>query len=249
MEPWVRKEVIGDCTLYLGDCLEILPSIGRVDAVVTDPPYEFETAGAGIFRSKRTNMDLIKASGLDKGFDHTRFTSEQFGSVVFFCHNDQLAKITTYLEAEFDRHCVCAWHKTNPMPVANQHYQPDTEFWVHGWMRGYAPVGTLSEKKRYYIGPGGQDTSIAHPTVKPLPLMGKVVSNVAGTTILDPFMGSGSTGVACVKAGRRFIGIEIDEGYFDIACERIHKTCAQPDMFAPMPATQPEQLSILEATP
>ena len=242
----VREEIIGDCRLILGDCLVLLPTLGNVDAVITDPPYEFETAGAGIFRTNRKNMDQIKAFGLDKGFDHTRFTRVQFGSVVFFCHNDQLAKITSHLESEFDRFCVCSWHKTNPMPVANQHYQPDTEFWVHAWSKGHAPTGLLSEKKGYYLGPGGQDTSIDHPTVKPHGLMAKVVRNVAGEVILDPFMGSGSTGVACAKAGRRFIGIEIDPAYFQIACERIRAAYAQPDMFVEPRLPAPEQLSILD---
>lgn len=235
-EAAIKKEVlIGDCRLILGDCLEVMPTLGTFDAVVTDPPYEFETDGAGIFRSNRKNMDEIKASGLDKGFDHSAFRSHQFSAAVFFCHNDQLVKLTGHIDAEYDRWAVCSWHKTNPMPVANKHYQPDTEFWIHGWLRSHPPTGKLSEKKRYYFGPGGQDTSIAHPTVKPMPLMGKVITNVSGDHILDPFMGSGTTGVACVKLGRKFTGIELDPDYFEIACERIRKAYAQPDMFVPAP--------------
>jgi DNA modification methylase len=241
---YIRKETIGDCTLYLGDCLSVMPTLGRFDAVVTDPPYEFETAGAGIFRSKRKNMDQISASKLDKGFDHTAFDGFEIPSFVFFCHNDQIAKITSHFDKIFDRWAVLAWHKTNPMPVANRHYQPDTEFWVHGWKKTHAPCGLLSEKSRFYIGPGGQDTSIGHPTVKPIGLMLKVVKNVFAETILDPFMGSGTTGVACVKLGRKFTGIELDEGYFDIACERIRKAYDQPDFFVNSPA-KPVQEAML----
>jgi len=81
-----------------------------------------------------------------------------------------------------------------------------------------------------------------HPTQKPVALMAWCVRMVASDlTILDPFMGSGTTGVACVKLGRQFIGIEIDEGYFDIACERIRKAFAQPDMFVEQARTPGRQ--------
>jgi DNA modification methylase len=90
----------------------------------------------------------------------------------------------------------------------------------------------LREKQRFIIAPNGQDTSISHPTVKPLAVMTKIIGNVGGDTVLDPFMGSGTTGVACVKRGKRFIGIERHEPYFNIACDRIRKAYAQPDMFA-----------------
>lgn len=231
MTVWKRKEVIGSCVLYLGDCLDILPTLGPIDAVVTDPPYEFETAGAGIFRTNRKNMDEIKAAGLDKGFDFTAFKAEQFGSAVFFAHNDQWAELLPYLASQFDRFVICQWHKTNPMPVANRHYQPDTEIYVHAWNNGHHPVGELREKQRFIIAPNGQDTSVSHPTVKPLSVMMKIIGNVGGNTVLDPFMGSGTTGVACVKRGKPFIGIERHEAYFDIACERIRKAISQPDFF------------------
>ncbi len=241
----IREERIGGQRLILGDCLPIMPTLGRFDAAVTDPPYEFETAGAGIFRSKRKNLDQIKAGGLDRGFDHTAFRRAQLDAVVFFCHNDQLAKIIPHVDAEFDRWAVCAWHKTNPMPVVNRHYQPDTEFWVHAWTKAAPPVGTLSEKGRFYVGPSGQDTKIAHPTVKPMPLMTKIVRNVHGGTILDPFMGSGTTLVACQRLGRVGTGIEIDPKYFEIACCRVEEATRQPGLFAQPAAPAPAQESFL----
>lgn len=243
-----RKVIIGNCTLYLGDCAKVLPALGKVDTLVGDPPYKFDTAGAGKFRSKRKNMDEIAAANMANGFDHSLFQSSQFGSVIFFCHNDQLADLIPYLKAQFDKYAVLAWHKTNPMPVANKHYQPDTEFWIHAWNKGFAPIGPLKDKKRFYFGPGGQDTSIKHPTVKPLTLMIKVIGNAYGT-ILDPFMGSGTTGVACIKLGRKFIGIEIDETYFNIACQRIQAAHDQPDMFVKaQKSPAPIQTNIFEVT-
>lgn len=231
-----RVEHIGFATLYLGDCGDILPALGKMDAVVSDPPYEFETGGAGLFRSKRDNMDQIAAAGLDKGFDHTLISSSQFGSAVVFAHNDQWAALLPHLAAEFDRYAICQWHKTNPMPVANRHYQPDTEIYVHAWAKGCHPVGELPQKQRFIIAANGQDTDIGHPTVKPLPVMQKIITNVNGQIICDPFMGSGTTGVAAVRAGRRFVGIEMNERYFDIACKRIDDAQRQGDMFAEVAA-------------
>ena len=227
----MREEIIGDCHLILGDCRDILPTLGKIDALVTDPPYEFETAGAGIFRSNRANMDEIKAAGLASGFDHTIIRAEQFGSVVLFAHNDQWAALLPYLASEFDRYAICQWHKTNPMPVANNHYQPDTEIYVHAWNKGFHPVGPLSQKQRFIVAPNGQDGAINHPTVKPLRVMLKIIGNVGGDDVCDPFMGSGTTGVACAAAGKVFVGIEHNPTYFDIACRRIEEAYKQPRLF------------------
>jgi len=226
-----RVEVIGNATLYLGDCRDVLPTLGKVDAVVTDPPYEFATAGAGIFRSNRKNMDEIAAAGLANGFDHSVLSSAQFGAAVVFAHNDQWASLLPFMAGQWARFAICQWHKLNPMPVANKHYQPDTEIYVHAWDTGFAPVGDLPQKKRYILANGGQDTTIEHPTVKPLSVMRKILANVAGYSVCDPFMGSGSTGVAALEAGRTFIGIEHDGKFFDIACRRIEDAQRQGDMF------------------
>lgn len=226
-----RVETIGRATMYLGDCRDILPTLGNVDAVVTDPPYEFETSGGGIFRRGRENMDQIAAAGLDKGFDYSLLSAEQFGCAVVFAHNDQWAGLLPHLAAEFPRYAICQWHKTNPMPVANKHYQPDTEIYVHAWKPGHHPAGELPQKQRFILAPNGQDGDIDHPTVKPLKVMLKIIGNVTGASICDPFMGSGTTGVAAVQMGRQFIGIERDPKYFDIACRRIEDAQRQGDFF------------------
>lgn len=226
-----RVETIGRATLYLGDCRDVLPTLGKVDAVVTDPPYEFATSGGGIFRRDRDNMDKIQAAGLDKGFDHGILSSSQFGCAVVFAHNDQWVALLPHLASEYPRFAICQWHKTNPMPVANKHYQPDTEIYVHAWGAGFHPAGELRQKQRFIIAPNGQDGEIDHPTVKPLPVMQKIIGNVTGQTICDPFLGSGTTGVAAVQVGRDFIGIERDAKFFDIACRRIEDAQRQGDMF------------------
>jgi len=226
-----RVEVIGRARLILGDCRDVLPTLGKVDAVVTDPPYEFSTSGGGLFRRDRDNMGQIQAAGLDKGFDASILSAEQFNSAIIFAHNDQWAALLPYVANEWRRYALCQWHKSNPMPVANRHYQPDTEIYVHAWNSGYHPIGTLPNLKRFIIAKNGQDGDIDHPTVKPLSVMLKIIGNVNAQTILDPFMGSGTTGVAAVQMGRDFIGIEREERYFDIACERIRKAQLQGDLF------------------
>jgi len=105
-------------------------------------------------------------------------------------------------------------------------------------------VGGLATKARYILAPNGQDTKIAHPTVKPLSVMGKIIGNVNGAVVCDPFMGSGTAGVVCLKVGKKFIGIERDEKFFELAVGRIKAAYSQLDMFMPrdvMSAAHPLQ--------
>lgn len=223
----MKREIIGKCELYFGDAYQIVPTIGKVDCCIIDPPYEFETSGGGRFRRQgRDCMDKIADAGIDKGFDHTFLKSSLADSVICFCHNDQLPKLLPWFDSNFSKFALCQWHKENPMPVANKHYKPDTEFYIHAWNKDGYPVGDLANKSRYVFSPVGK-SEFDHPTVKPDSVMNKIMSNVNGDLILDCFMGSGSTGVACVNAGKRFIGIEHDESYFNIACKRIENAYRQ----------------------
>ena len=216
-----RVETIGDATLILGDCYAVLPTLGAFDVGAFDPPYRFSTSGGGRFRKARPSMDRIAEARLDQGFDLSVINPAQFGSVVVFCHNDQLVEILPRVRARYHRAAVLAWHKTNPLPVANKHYRPDTEFWIHAWLEGRHPVGTLAEKARWVLAETARHSGVDHPTVKPDPVMDKALATVNGRTVCDPFMGSGSTGVAAIKRGLVFTGIEIVEKHFDTACRRI----------------------------
>ncbi len=230
----IRREVqIGDCRLLLGDCLEIMPTLGKVDAVVTDPPY-----GIGEARGKNKSRGLL-ATSKDYGFsewDDKPCSPEQIAAmrsiarwqIIFGGNYFDLPPTSCWLiwdkqngETDF-ADCEMAW--TNlPRAVRRIYWR-----W-HGMIRK------------------GNDIR-QHPTQKPVGVMEWCLTHVPDArTILDPFMGSGTTGVACVKMGRRFIGIEIDEGYFDIACRRIADAYRQPDFFVepPKPA---EQLDMLEAS-
>lgn len=218
----MRKEIIGNATLYLADCKDILPTIGMVDALVTDPPYLFNTSGGGKMRKERRCLEEIIDNDLDKGFDMNIINGLLYRSVVVFCHNDQLHKLLPHLAGNYHRHAVCFWEKSNPMPVANKHYMPDLEPYIHAWNKDGHPLGDLSDKKRTIRTTNGK-SEFDHPTCKPDAVMDKIMRNVNGDSVLDCFMGTGSTGVSALKYGKKFIGIEKNEKYFEIACGRIEK--------------------------
>ena len=216
--------VIGNARLILGDSYKVLPTLGWVDAIVTDPPYEFRAEGGGLYRALRKGMDQILDEGLADGFDHSIINPLLCGSVVVFCHNDQLPKLLPYLDGSFERQAVCIWRKKNPQPVANKHYRPVMEFYVHAWNRGHHPRGTLEDLDRMIVAMAARgEAKFGHPTVKPDEVMDKIVRNAAPGMICDPFMGTGSTGVAALKAGRRFIGIENNPVHFETAVGRVRQ--------------------------
>ena len=238
-----REEIIGDCRLILGDCREVLPMIGSVDALVCDPPYGIgEAAGKAKTRtsgltSAQRGRDYRPDYGDAQWDDNTQdeaiamAVAKARWSVVFGGNYYDLPPTSCWLiwdklngSTDF-ADCEMAW--TN-LPKAVRRIN----FLWNGCMR----------RERY--------VQRQHPTQKPIDVMKWCIEHLPdphNQTILDPFMGSGTTGVACVKLGRKFIGIEIDEGYFDIACKRIEAAYAQPDLFVEASKTAPaEQLTLLE---
>lgn len=211
---------IGPHRLFLGDAYAIRPTLGWMDSDVFDPPFVIRTSGGGKFRSNRPYLNQIKEQGLDQGFDHQIINPLLAGSIVVFCHNDQVPAVSSTISGLYHRFALCVWRKTNPMPVANKHYVPETEIYFHAWNRGYAPIGTIRELKRVFECGSRSNKDFEHPTVKPDALMNKIITNVAGETICDAFMGSGSTGVAAIRAGRIFTGIEHNPQHFETAVAR-----------------------------
>jgi site-specific DNA-methyltransferase (adenine-specific) len=245
----VRKETIGACDLWLGDCREILPMLGKVDAVVTDPPYGAQVHNGARGRGATTGGQHILV-------DFAPITDAEF---IRIC-SQLVARSERWVVMTCDRmHAFAAeqaglpvvrmgvWTKTDPAPQFTGD-RPGT---------GWEPVLILHREGRKRWNGGGRPavwrTTIVkndgvHPTQKPLSLVMDWVRDFSdgGETILDPFMGSGTTGVACVRLGRRFIGIEICEKYFSIACRRIEAATRQPDLFIEQPR-KAEQLNLLEA--
>lgn len=231
-EPWKRHERIGDCDLYLGDCLEVLPALGQVDAVVTDPPYGIGYQKGSGGRGEHTRRNHSKPIiGDDRPFDPspwTRWTCILWGANHF-------AKMLP------DGGRWLAWNKLGSLEPWDSF--SDVEFAWHS-KRGADRIFSLLWKG---IAQGVKDDGgvRGHPTQKPVALMEWCLGFVPDAdTILDPFMGSGTTLVACARRGRKGIGIELDPDYFDVACKRVEEAYRQPDLFIAPPATPPEQMEI-----
>jgi site-specific DNA-methyltransferase (adenine-specific) len=198
--------------LYNADCREVLPTLGKVDAVVTDPPYGI---GASFdvcrHRHGKGTWDAVPVDGaiLD---------------IIFANSSEQIIWGGNYFDLPPSR-CFFIWDKGQPEAFSLA-------------MAEFAWVSVDGNAKIFRYRP--QDIGKEHPTQKPVGLMRRCIEALEGRIILDPFMGSGTTGVAAVKLGRKFIGIEIEPKYFDIACRRISEALKQPDMFIekPKPAKQ-----------
>lgn len=212
----MQKEVIGNAVLYLGDCLEILPTLDPVDAVVTDPPYGME------FQSNHRKEQHEKIANDDNGdiFIYACSLPVKHSRYVF-CRWDGLQI------APLPKSCI-TWVKNNwSMGDLDHEHGRQTEvalFWP-------GPEHDFPEKRPSDVVNAARTGNEYHPTEKPIYLMEQFVKWTRGE-VLDPFMGSGTTGVACMNLGRKFIGIEIEPKYFDIACERIENAQRQQRLFA-----------------
>lgn len=246
MSNGIKKEVIiGDCRLILGDCLEIMRVLPPVDHVITDPPYE-ASVHKKIDRVRRNDGGKVPEKLNFESVENIRSDTVSAieilcqGWAILFCATEGVARWADEINnSKLKYKRACAWIKPDAMPQMNgQGPANGMECFVTAW-NGKGPAKWNSGGKRgvYTHLIKQRDRDGRHPTEKPISLMAELLADFTnpGETILDPFMGSGTTGVACVRTGRRFIGIEIDEGYFDIACERIRKAYSQPDMFVDAP--------------
>jgi len=216
----MNKEILADgIELYLGDCRDILPTFGRVDAVVTDPPY-----GISFISNHRTESYAAIENDTEKWPLELMTTFPVRHSKYIFCRWDDLQRV-------LKPRSLITWVKNNwSMGDLEHEHARQTEvvlFYV-------GPEHFFPNKRPTDVVFAPRTDNNFHPTEKPISLMSSIIQWTDGT-ILDPFMGSGSTGVAAVKVGRKFIGIEKDPGYFDIACKRISEAFNQPDMFIDRP--------------
>lgn len=225
----MRVEKIGNATLYLGDCQEILPTLGKAQTLITDPPYGMN------FQSNHRKTSHRKIENDD---------------------SMELFKLICNIDVEYSSYIFCRWDNIYCAP------RPKS---IITWVKNNWSMGDLKHEHArqteiclFYAGqnhkfPNGRPSDVIssprtgnnfHPTEKSVHLMEWFVNNSIGD-ILDPFMGSGTTGVACAKLGRSFIGIEKDPEYFDIACRRIDEAYQQGDMFiADAPASKLETESM-----
>lgn len=225
----IREERIGGQRLILGDCLAVMITLGRFDAVLTDPPY-------GIGRDK----------GMGKGGKRLAGDARRYESSEWDAERPAPEAIAAVLAAA-DAHIIWGGnYLTDMLPVSGKWLFWDKCQTMPSFSDGELAWTTLAGdavKQFTYNGSGMQakEKERFHPTQKPVALMEWCLGFLPNAqTILDPFMGSGTTLVACQKLGRSGTGIEIDPEYFDIACRRVEEAARQPDMFVE-PAPVPKQ--------
>ncbi len=222
-----RVETIGDCTLYLGDCREILPTLGKVDAVVTDPPYGIGRDG----QKKTTGGNGGRKAYEFRGWDGCR--PEWIADLL------PLAPHHVIWGGNYFADLLPATGKWLVWDKGQRINQSDGEL---AWTSFDGALRIFEQNRVALLVEGAE-----HPTQKPISIMVWSVQQLPANarTILDPFMGSGTTGVACVKLDRAFIGIEREPSYFDIACRRIEEAYKQPRLFTE-PPPKAEQLTMLD---
>jgi site-specific DNA-methyltransferase (adenine-specific) len=219
--PWQRAEIIGDALLLQGDCREILPVLPSVDAVISDPPYGMKWDGKvsrgknGTGKKGETRHYGRTIVDDDKPFDPSPWIG--FKHVVLWGWNHYASRL--------DVGTTLVWLKRYDSGFGS--FLSDGEV---AWMKGGHGVYAYRD-----VSLQGDSDNRAHPTQKPVGLMAwsmdrAKVPNKA--LVLDPYMGSGSTGVACIDTGRQFIGIEIEKNYFEASCTRIRQAQAQLRLFA-----------------
>jgi DNA modification methylase len=217
----IRKEIIGRATLYLGDCREIISELA-FDCIVSDPPYGIAwKRGANSARNSKSHAGIANdqdTSARDAIIASTDVPTVMFGS-FYAAFPEKLKQ-------------VLVWHKPADSGLVGSvtGFRRDCEpiFLIGKW-----PTRTVetSSVLRTIAGQAGTVAETGHPHTKPVGLMQAIIRMTPGQVVLDPFMGSGSTGVAAVQMQRSFVGVEIDHQYFDIACKRIEDAQRQGNLF------------------
>lgn len=226
--------------LFNGDCNEVMQHLidenVKVNAIITDPPYSIGSInGGGIVNTiKGFNKSLkqLEKDNIISGYD-----IESFGelaiqvmneiNIYFWCNKKQIPDYFNFwvnkYKCTFD---ILSWHKTNAMPTYSNKYLSDTEYLLYFRKgKGKCYPQCYEDAKTYFLRPiNATDKKLyKHPTIKPLDIMETIIRNSTkeNQTVLDTFMGSGTTGVACRNLNRNFIGVELNKEYFDIAKGRI----------------------------
>jgi|TARA_Y100000310_G_scaffold324032_1_gene385348 site-specific DNA-methyltransferase (adenine-specific) len=252
---------IGNATLYLGDCLEILPALeaGSVEMIWTDPPYGHGNHN-GDWNGRLNEVRGIESQPIvnDDSNSMRRVVGGMFDEAARILRPDCCCcccccgggprPTFAWVADRMDRkgleffHSII-WDKKNP--GLGWRYRRQHEMVMVAHRQGGKLIwadNSVTARNVYRLMPPKQRL---HPNEKPLAMVEHFIElhTIGGQTVCDPFMGSGTTGVACARIGRKFIGIEIEPKYFDIACERIQKAYDQPDLFIE-PPEKPVQLEM-----
>jgi DNA modification methylase len=226
-EAMSRVETIGDCTLYLGDALDIMPALGAVNTVITDPPYGIAWSKPYLKNGNSRAHGGIQSDGDTSTRDAVLWWADR--SVVFGSFQAPFPENTKQ---------VLIWQKPGDAGLFGcvAGYRRDVEpiFVCGDWKAEPVKRSSVLTAPAQFRGHAAAETG-SHPHTKPVELMCQLILAVDADAVVDPFMGSGTTGVACVKLGRKFIGIEIEPKYFDIACKRIEAATKEPRLPLPEP--------------
>lgn len=232
--------------LFHADCLEFLKTLpeNHIDLVLTDPPYQVDNTRTGegnqLGNSLQPMMDSLAENKIIDGFNE-KILDELMRvcrgvNMYLFCNRPQLPMYMKYFV--IDRGCkfeLIKWHKTNTPPTYSNKYLTDCEYAFYAYDVARCFPQNYEDASTVYTSPINKQDKKAweHPTIKPLDLVSRLVRNSSreGDTVLDCFMGTATTGVACQDNGREFIGCDINEYWYNMACERMQKHCAQQVLF------------------
>ena len=239
--------------IYNEDCLTGMQRIDdhSIDCIICDPPYLLENQGGGFWsKNEDPEQNHYNARGTRKGMDRLGqikdgITDEVLDemcrvlkrvNIYLFCSQRQIQPYLDYFVTR--RRCnwnLLCWHKTNPIPACGNKYLNDTEYILFFREKGVRIYGSYDTKRTFYTSLRNQEDNVRyhHPTVKPLQIVRNFVVNSTepGGVVLDPFLGTGTTSVACIREQRRYLGFEIDEGHYRTALGRIADERSQPSLF------------------
>lgn len=224
--------------VYRIDCMEAIEQLPdkSIDMVLTDVPYKQVLSGGGI-RKSRPNYDRIRDYGSVPNIDYKAFFDiclRKLKQVNFltFCNKDTKLDFILFAKEKgfsYKELCFC---KTSPAPFANNQWLPDIEYAIHIF-KDLKVLGDYKTKKSFWVMPNFKEKKIPHPTPKKVSVVRDIIKNTTNESdlILDPFMGSGTTGVAAIKENRNFIGFEINPDYCAFANKRIKEQAEMIELF------------------
>ena len=218
-------------TVQNKDCMEGMAAMdgGSVDLVIADPPYfQGNGGGGGAYGTRNTSLrdhigDLMCGIS-DECIEQMARVCKRVNMYIF-CSVLQVPQYLAFATRHGYKFDILTWHKTNAVPACNGKYMPDTEYIVFIKESGVPLYGTAATKRKYYVTPTNvkDKRKWGHPTIKPLNIVQNLIINSTqeGGVVLDPFMGSGTTAIACIREKRNFIGFELNPEYYEVCRKRI----------------------------
>ena len=218
-------------TVWNKDCMEGMAAMdgGSVDLVIADPPYfHGDGGGGGSFgvkkKNHRTEIDKMMCGISDECIEQMARVCRRVNMYIF-CSVLQIPQYLAFATRHGYKFDILTWHKTNAVPACGGKYMPDTEYIVFIKESGVPLYGTAATKRKYYVTPTNvkDKRKWGHPTIKPLNIVQNLITNSTqeGGVVLDPFMGSGTTAIACIREKRNFIGFELNPEYYELCRKRI----------------------------